>query len=128
MARWNPPTSSPRSATRTAAAAATRRRSLLGVAGGRVLLALLAGLSVLAATAPARPQDRGEPGPRATGGTYRRPLGSDPPSLDPVRINDIYGRAVTEQIFDGLVQFDQTLTVSPALARYWRASRDGLLW
>ena len=98
------------------------------MAGGRVLLALLAGLSVLAATAPARPQDRGEPGPRATGGTYRRPLGSDPPSLDPVRINDIYGRAVTEQIFDGLVQFDQTLTVSPALARYWRASRDGLLW
>ena len=36
--------------------------------------------------------------------------------------------SVAEQIFDGLVQFDQTLTVSPALARFWKASRDGLTW
>src|SRR5262245_11624648 len=128
MARSSRRTSSPRWATLTAAAAATRRRALLGVIGGRAALALLGGLSMLVAVAPARPQDRGEPGLRAAGGTYRRPLGSDPSTLDPVRINDIYGRAVTEQIFDGLVQFDQTLTVSPALAQYWRATRDGLHW
>lgn len=89
---------------------------------------LLAGLSLLGAGAPAHSQERGEPGPRAVGGTYRRPLGSDPGTLDPVRTNDIYGRAVTEQIFDGLVQFDQTLTVSPALAQYWKASPDNLVW
>src|SRR5262249_21074113 len=31
-------------------------------------------------------------------------------------------------LFDGLVQFDQTLTVTPALAEFWKASRDGLTW
>jgi len=35
---------------------------------------------------------------------------------------------VTQQIFDGLVQFDPTLMVSPGLADFWKASRDGLNW
>jgi ABC-type transport system substrate-binding protein len=61
-------------------------------------------------------------------GTYRRPLRSDPPTLDPARVAEIYGRSVAHQIFDGLVQFDQTLTAVPALAQFWRASRDGLTW
>ena len=60
--------------------------------------------------------------------TYRRPLGNDPASLDPARINDVYSRSVAQQIFDGLVRFDQTLAVTPALAEFWRASRDGLTW
>jgi peptide/nickel transport system substrate-binding protein/oligopeptide transport system substrate-binding protein len=59
---------------------------------------------------------------------YRRPLGNDPATLDPGRISDIYGRSVSQQIFDGLVQFDQTLTIMPALAQFWKASRDGLTW
>jgi oligopeptide transport system substrate-binding protein len=62
------------------------------------------------------------------GGVYRRPLGQDPETLDPARIADTYGRAVSQQIFDGLVQFDQTLAIKPALAEFWRASRDGLTW
>jgi peptide/nickel transport system substrate-binding protein/oligopeptide transport system substrate-binding protein len=49
-------------------------------------------------------------------------------TLDPARIADAYGRSVAQQIFDGLVQFDQTLTVLPALARHWKGSRDGLTW
>ena len=66
---------------------------------------------------------------RATeSGVYRRPLGGDPATLDPPRITDIYGRSVAEQIFDGLVTFDQTLAITPALAQHWRASRDGLTW
>src|SRR5438552_10269611 len=64
----------------------------------------------------------------AKGGTYRRPLGHDPETLDPARITDIYSRSVSQQIFDGLVQFDQTLTITPALAGFWMASRDGLTW
>jgi ABC-type transport system substrate-binding protein len=49
-------------------------------------------------------------------------------TLDPARIADAYGRSVATQIFDGLVQFDSTLTIVPALARHWKASRDGLTW
>ena len=61
-------------------------------------------------------------------GVYRRPLGNDPATLDPARVSDIFGRSVAQQIFDGLVQFDHTLTVTPALAQYWKSSRDGLVW
>jgi peptide/nickel transport system substrate-binding protein len=59
---------------------------------------------------------------------YRRPLGNDPSTLDPARISDIYGRTVAQQIFDGLVAFDQTLAITPALADHWTSSRDGLTW
>ena len=59
---------------------------------------------------------------------YRRPLGNDPATLDPARVADIYSRSVSQQLFDGLVQFDRTLTVTPALAQHWKASRDGLVW
>jgi peptide/nickel transport system substrate-binding protein/oligopeptide transport system substrate-binding protein len=64
----------------------------------------------------------------ASTGVYRRPLGNDPVTLDPARIRDIYSLSVAQQIFDGLVQFDHTLTVTPALAQFWKASRDGLHW
>src|SRR5437867_11229792 len=66
--------------------------------------------------------------PAVEGGVYRRPLGSDPATLDPGRIRDIFGLSVAQQLFDGLVQFDQTLTIMPALAQFWTASRDGLTW
>ena len=33
-----------------------------------------------------------------------------------------------QQLFDGLVQFDHTLSITPALAQFWVASRDGLIW
>jgi oligopeptide transport system substrate-binding protein len=59
---------------------------------------------------------------------YRRPLGNEPSSLDPARISDVYSRSVAQQLFDGLVQFDHTLTVTPALAQFWKSSRDGLSW
>lgn len=59
---------------------------------------------------------------------YRRPLNNDPATLDPARVRDIYSLSVTQQIFDGLVEFDNTLTILPALAQYWKASRDGLTW
>jgi peptide/nickel transport system substrate-binding protein/oligopeptide transport system substrate-binding protein len=59
---------------------------------------------------------------------YRRPLAQDPATLDPARLRDIYSLAVGQQLFDGLVQFDQTLSITPALAQFWVASRDGLVW
>ncbi|HWC05369.1 MAG TPA: ABC transporter substrate-binding protein [Methylomirabilota bacterium] len=75
--------------------------------------------------ASAEAQERGAAPPD---GVYRRPLGHDPATLDPARLRDIYSLAVGQQLFDGLVQFDQTLSITPALAQFWIASRDGLVW
>ncbi|MBI2156449.1 MAG: hypothetical protein HYU26_06025, partial [Candidatus Rokubacteria bacterium] len=91
--------------------------------GGASPLRLVAVLALaLVGASPAGAQER------ADAGVYRRPLGHDPQTLDPARISDVYSRSVSQQIFDGLVQFDQTLTTVPALAEFWRASRDGLTW
>ena len=60
--------------------------------------------------------------------SYRRPLAHDPETLDPARITDVYSRSVANQIFDGLVYFDATVNVGPALAEFWRSSRDNLTW
>ncbi len=62
------------------------------------------------------------------GGTYRRPLVNNPSTLDPAIIADTYGFTVAQQIFDGLVQYDGSLTIMPAIAQSWKASRDGLNW
>jgi oligopeptide transport system substrate-binding protein len=80
--------------------------------------------SCLVAGPPATAQ---EPAPGRMG-VYRRPLGNEPATLDPARIGDVYGRSIAQQVFDGLVEYDHTLTIVPALAQYWRASRDGLTW
>ncbi len=68
------------------------------------------------------------PGTESRGGVYRRPLPQDPVTLDPARPNDIYGRTIANQLFDGLVQFDGVLAIRPAIAETWTASRDGLVW
>jgi peptide/nickel transport system substrate-binding protein len=64
----------------------------------------------------------------SSGGTYRRPLGNDPATLDPARLTDRYAVTVANQIFDSLVGFDAYLNIKPALAQSWSASRDGLTW
>ncbi len=84
-----------------------------------VLVMVASCLPAVAQETSARPRD---------GGIYRRPLANDPAVLDPALISDIYSRSVAHQIFDGLVQFDQTLTITPALAEFWKSSRDGLVW
>ncbi|NIQ37867.1 MAG: hypothetical protein GTN81_04665 [Proteobacteria bacterium] len=45
--------------------------------------------------------------------------------MDPARAADVYGITAIQQIFDGLVQFDENLNVIPAIADSWRVSRDG---
>jgi ABC-type transport system substrate-binding protein len=70
---------------------------------------------------------RPEPNTRF-GGIYRRALANNPATLDPAFVNDIYSRAVVTQIFEGLVQFDAHLNPTPAIAKYWEASRDGRIW
>src|SRR3989304_255915 len=62
------------------------------------------------------------------GGVYRRPLEFMPGTLDPCLTTDIYSVAITQQLFEGLVQFDQNLNVIPALAKSWKVSHDGLTY
>jgi oligopeptide transport system substrate-binding protein len=100
--------------------AVRRSREASRVAG----LVVMAASCLLVSGVPARAAERA---PVDTT-TYRRPLGNDPRSLDPARISDVYSRSVAQQIFDGLVRFDHTLAIAPALAEFWRASRDGLTW
>ena len=90
-----------------------------------VLLSLLLVVVLGAGTLPVSAQDRSG---ASVNNVYRRPLGHDPKTLDPARISDVYSLSVSQQIFDGLVQFDHTLAIRPALAEFWRASRDGLTW
>src|SRR5439155_4030647 len=104
-------------------------RTKWGIISRSLLFLLVLVCMVTATSVQASAQGRREANaPAVEGGVYRRPLGSDPATLDPGRISDIIGLSVAQQLFVGLVQFDQTLTITPALAQFWTASRDGLTW
>ena len=68
-----------------------------------------------------------EPAP-VLGGIYRVPLPSNPATLDPAYLQDIYGIALVHQIFDGLVRFDPYLSVLPALAETWQVKEKGKVY
>ncbi len=59
-----------------------------------------------------------------TGGTYRFPLSTDPPTLDPAQITDTTSHSVASEIFNGLVTYDETLQIAPDLAERWELSPD----
>lgn len=59
------------------------------------------------------------------GGSYRVPLLNNPPTLDPAYVQDMYGVAVVQQLFDGLVRFGPDLYVVPALAENWQVKDKG---
>jgi ABC-type transport system substrate-binding protein len=60
------------------------------------------------------------------GGDYQAALPWSPRNLDPAFSTDIYSVIIIQQLFDGLVQFDQNLNVVPAIATNWTVSSDGL--
>jgi oligopeptide transport system substrate-binding protein len=62
------------------------------------------------------------------GGTYRAALPWSPRNLDPAFSTDIYSVTLIQQIFDGLVQFDQSLNIVPAIANDWSVTEDGLTY
>ncbi|MGB5984600.1 MAG: hypothetical protein WBG37_04780, partial [Desulfobacterales bacterium] len=43
--------------------------------------------------------------------TYRVPLASEPITLDPAKFSGIYAMTVANNLFDGLVEFDQNINV-----------------
>jgi ABC-type transport system substrate-binding protein len=59
------------------------------------------------------------------GGVYHAPLLNNPATLDPAYVQDQYGTAVVQQLFDGLVRFDPYLLVLPALAETWQIQENG---
>jgi peptide/nickel transport system substrate-binding protein/oligopeptide transport system substrate-binding protein len=76
---------------------------------------------------PAESPEKAQPEVKI-GGVYRAPLPWSPRTLDPSLSTDIYAVTLIQQIYDGLVQFDQNLNVMPALATSWTVSRDRLTY
>ena len=62
------------------------------------------------------------------GGVYRFVIKYTPTTLDPIKIIDIYAEAVSNQIFEGLVQFGPYLEVLPCLAESWKIEEKGQLY
>jgi len=58
------------------------------------------------------------------GGEFHMMLES-PGTLDPARADDVYETCITNQIFDGLLEFDADLHPVPCIAKEWTVSRDG---
>lgn len=63
-----------------------------------------------------------------SGGIYRVPLRSNPATLDPAKVRDWYGETLAHQLFDGLVRFDQYLSIMPALAETWQVEENGKVY
>ncbi|MCP3888977.1 MAG: ABC transporter substrate-binding protein [Desulfobulbaceae bacterium] len=59
------------------------------------------------------------------GGIYHAPLLNNPATLDPAYVQDQYGTAIVQQLFDGLVRFDPYLLALPALAETWQVEENG---
>ena len=57
------------------------------------------------------------------GGTFRTAQ-LTPETLDPIFIDDIYESTITNQIFDGLLAFNEDLRPVPAIAQEWIISLD----
>jgi oligopeptide transport system substrate-binding protein len=54
----------------------------------------------------------------------RYALRIEPPSLDPVRIQDLYSAELLQNVYEGLVTFDKDNKIAPALAEKWEISPD----
>jgi peptide/nickel transport system substrate-binding protein/oligopeptide transport system substrate-binding protein len=94
-------------------------RSVLG-------LAALGAALLMACGGPPKPTPAPKPNPR-NGGIVRF-VSTEPRSLDPASYEDAYQWQLMEQIFDGLVDFDPELNITPGLARTWTVSPDGLTY
>lgn len=90
------------------------------VFGGTIILGVVVLLLVALATASARPKALGS----NYGGDFRYPI-AEPTSLDPV--DDGADWALLDQIFEGLVKYDENLNPVPAIAQSW-TSTDAITW
>lgn len=90
--------------------------------------ALLLGGCLWKKAAPEKNTPGETAGAKKVGGVFQTRLNAEPPTLDPAMITDTISSQVAENLFDGLVQYDQNLNVRGAIARDWTVSEDGLVW
>ncbi len=62
------------------------------------------------------------------GYNYRVPLRNSPGIIDPAYTQNQNGVYIAKQIFDGLVRFDSSLTIHPALAETWQIKEAGRVY
>jgi len=86
-------------------------------------LALLVGAAALLGAAFAQ-----DPAPQH-GGSVTVAITADPPGWDPsASTSQEIPRVVYHNVFEGLVRFDASGAIVPALAESWTTSEDGLTW
>ncbi|WP_420111278.1 ABC transporter substrate-binding protein, partial [Pseudactinotalea sp.] len=64
----------------------------------------------------------------ASGAVLRAAIGGEPDQLDPNKTSAYFSFQVLENVFDTLVQPDESLEMQPALAESWEVSEDQLTW
>ncbi len=58
--------------------------------------------------------------------TFRMNIGTEPPDLDPAKMDDLTSYSVILPLMKGLTQFDANMKVIPGIASSWTMSQDGL--
>lgn len=53
---------------------------------------------------------------------------SDPTTLDPALMTDVKSGKLSALLYDTLLQYNENLTLHPALARSWKISKDGKIY
>src|SRR5690554_1058756 len=93
-----------------------------------VLLALVAAAAMLLGAAFAQDTAGQDPAPVA-GGSLTVAITAEPPGWDPsASTSQEIPRVVYHNVLEGLVRFDRTGEIVPALATEWTTSDDGLTW
>jgi peptide/nickel transport system substrate-binding protein len=78
-----------------------------------------------AAAATAKPAAAGQ---AKRGGELKAAMQVDATSLDPHLSSSYSSSLVIEQVYSGLVQFDENMNIIPDLAESWTVSKDGLVY
>jgi len=87
--------------------------------------ALVALVWVLVGCRQGEPPPANEPGESPRGGGTFRMAQDAPGSLDPASVDDVYEATIVNQVFDGLLSFDNHLSTVPCIASSWIISPDG---
>jgi oligopeptide transport system substrate-binding protein len=58
-------------------------------------------------------------------GVFRMNLGTEPPELDPAKMDDLVSYEAVQPLMKGLTAFDKAMAVQPAIAESWTVSPDG---